>query len=443
MRRLCVLAALLFAACGKSSSPPPADPDPGEGVQGSLTVHSSLWENIPRPEVIQGVNILLGDGSRFRSPLGTDGVVHFEDPAIVGPQDVTLMVTFAGDDEVWLFSYLALDSREVWLPIPNGFGVLLEHSRQATIQGRITGSGGGEVFVDAVGKGLTGDNFAKMNADGTFSMNVTGTEPGVVHLVVTELSGDPESRLVRVGLKRDISVGGGQILSGVEIALDHAVDQTQSVNVNGWQDYVGELSASLEYSLDGVELFSTSAKGTPPLAVPAISRTAPFDQVQVRVSTGVGFSETLPAGTGVASVPSPEASALTATLLKPMQVLSPPLGKFSAPAVSPRQGFRLDWRLDPVATRATVRFSPYEASPDIVWTVMAPASITSFTPFVLPAELTSSTTLPSGVYSIEANSSYGAGAYMDDFAQPAAPGGATAPKESRLTALHGWVDLQQ
>ncbi|EPX56211.1 hypothetical protein D187_007553 [Cystobacter fuscus DSM 2262] len=437
--RLLPLLALLLVAChspetpvppgGSGNKPPPETPP-------TFTVHAP-GDVTTMPSPYKNVHVLLGDGGRFRERLDASGVVRFHDPAIVGPQDVSLvMVSSSG--AVQVRTYLALEGPEVRLP---GFAYLISGpswTKQGTLTGRVTGAVNPKALsVSVAGEGLYG--LTTLAEDGTFSIDIRGDAPGTVDLFAKETGGSGEM-VLRVGLERGIAVGSGATVGGLELALDHPVDQVLNVSVEGDGARGGEMTASLEYILGGHYLFSTSASGMLPLSVPAVARTAPFDTFTPMLSITSGDAAMFPDGALQTSLPA-VTSSVTATFLAPLRITSPAVGPREAPASASRSGLVMSWVPDRTAHLTEMGLEATTGASPLDWRVMAPTSITSFTPFALPADLVPVTTFPAGSYRVWANSIWSshASGYADfftgrDIRDP--------DEEVRTTRLLAYVELQ-
>ncbi|QRN94567.1 hypothetical protein JRI60_36385 [Archangium violaceum] len=389
-------------------------------------------------QLYSSVHVLLGDGSRFRERLDDSGVVRFHDPAIAGPQDVSVvMVQSTG--EVKVKTYLALDGTEVWLPSFVGFLSALPWTKQGTVTGRVTGATHvGNLSVTAVGKGLSG--VTTLAEDGSFSIDVRGDEPGQVDLFARETEG-PDGKVLRVGLARGIAVSSGTTVSGLELALDHPVDQSLNVTVEGSRYQGSSVSAELWYILGGQLLFRTNASGTIPLSVPAIARTAPFDTITPMLHVTSGDTTNLQGGAVQTNMPVSDTSSAEVSFLAPLSITSPAVGTLEAPGSASRSGLVLRWNPDSSAHLTEVELAALVGPGSLDWTVVAPASITSFTPFPLPAGIAPVTTFPAGSYRVWATTTWRAKAssYADFFT-----GSPTRDpyEETRTTRLLTYVELQ-
>ena len=408
MRRLLAVALLLLSACGKGDpSPSPTDggtqvPDAGPGtpsIRGSLTVHTDAQAG-----EFRSVNVLLGDGSRFRKPLsGTDA--RFDDVSLTGPQDVSVVMVMPTGD-VTVQTALGIDQPEVWISLKRRVETV---DKVATITGRVTGaSGTGFVDISAVGQGLSGSD--SPDTDGTYSLEVSGPTLGPVTLVATERSFSPDA-LLRVGLKRNVSVSEGQTVSGQDVALAHAPDRSVIVTATGQAPYGSELSASVEY-YDGANLlFNTRASGTSPLSVPAFTNNASFNNTGARLRVLAGDEQTDDAVASV-SLPLGGASSSTVSLLAPMTLSAPALGNDGTgdPIITPRAGVVFRWSIDSAAQLGTVSFFSEAGSsstePRLDWIVAAPPSITSFKPFTLPSDVSPLSTFVPGTFEVDVISTH-------------------------------------
>ncbi|GEL73425.1 hypothetical protein MVI01_52090 [Myxococcus virescens] len=419
MHRLLPLIVLFLVACGdKPGKPPPAEPGPSNApIRGSLTVHSRLWEDIGDPSQLVGIYVLLGDGSRFRQPLGQDGVARFVDPDIQGPQDVTLLAV--STEKTFADTYLALEQPEVWLQQYTKEDTGGE-TGQATLKGRITGrtSVVQEVFVASADQQGHG-NSTRAATDGSFEIDISGSGVMPVHLFAMEYVNSTR----RFGLKSNITLQAGQTLDDVEIALDRAEDQFQQVSVENFEPYGTEALVTMDFKLGTMYLFRSMVTGAPPLQLPSMSLTPPFDLLRMVTTVTVGSD-------GAAGVTSASATVLTeggsspvVTIPPPLQLTSIPLGTMETPAVARTKGFTLAWNVAPTAQVVHAYLNAQSRDHQLLWRLTAPSHVTSFTPFELPAELTPVTRLPPGLASLSmwAKNNGADRAYADLFNQYEAP----------------------
>ncbi|WP_224360330.1 hypothetical protein [Hyalangium versicolor] len=445
MRRLLSIALLLLVACGKNpegsggtpDKTPEGDSDSPVRIRGLLVVHVPVR---PPSDSLLGAYALLGDGSRFRQPLDENGDARFEDAAIVGPQDISIVfVRPPSDAQVEVYTLLGFNQPEAWLNHP--FGSSPQPTKQSTVSGKTTGmSGSGELWVHSVGD--MGSDHETIDEQGHFSLDVLGTASGQATLFAQERAVDGDRNLLRVGLMRGITVGGDQPVTGVEIALDHAVDQSLQVGVEGLQAYGENVSADLSHYEGMTELFRTDAFGPLPLQVKTVARTPPFDTTRVMLSVRLGGRE-LMGGEAVAEMPvASMASAASVKVLAPMLFDSPTVGPKKAPPAVARSGLVVRWSADPEAQMHRLGIGG-AAGQDrrITWTVWAPPSITFFTPFILPAEVAPVSTFPTGLHSIEidAFSRADVKAFEDFFSRDELHDGVVA---QRSTKLLRYVDFQ-
>ncbi|HEX8440651.1 hypothetical protein [Archangium sp.] len=440
--RLIPLLVLLFAAC----HPPKIDdprPDAGEGGAPDAGTSPSFTVHIPDDiratlRFYSNVHVLLGDGSRFREPVDSSGVARFHDPSITGPQDVSLvMVSSTGTVQV--NTYLAINRAEVWLPGSAALNSAISWKKQGTITGRVTGTTSPQsLSVVLIGKGFHG--FLTGAADGSFSIDVQGDERGRVDLFAreTELTG---AKVLRVGLKKDIAVAADTVVSGQDIALDHPLDQSLDVTEQGNKLQGAEARVSLRYILGGQLLFSSSHDGKLPLSVPAIALTGPFETFTPVLRVSAGDAANLPRGEVQTDMPVGRTSSAAVTLLSPVSIASPAVGTLEAPASASRSGLVLRWNHDASAHMVELELASKTGPGPLGWRVMAPAAVTSFTPFPLPADIAPVTTFPAGSYRVEATATWrgNASGYEDSFTgtllrDPYA--------ETRTTRLRAYVELQ-
>ncbi|KFA89892.1 hypothetical protein [Archangium violaceum] len=439
--RLIPLLVLLLVGCPSPTTVEPT-PDGGTGQEEptsppTFTVH--VPEHVTATfQLYRNIDVLLGDGSRFRKRLDSSGVVRFHDPAIEGPQDVSLvMVPTTG--QVQVKTYLALNGPEVRLP--NSLYLLgaLPFTKQGTITGKVTGaSNPNAVSVTAVGNGLRG--ITTLSEDGSFSIGIHGEAPGKVDLFAKETHAT-DGTVLRVGLERDIAVSAGITVSGQDVALDHPVDQLLDVTVAGSELPDSSLSASLRYILGGQVLFSTNASGTQPLSVPMVARTAPFDTFPPMLLVTSGEAVKFPGGQVQTEIPVSAGSSAQVTFLNPLSITSPAVGPLEASVSASRSGLVLRWNPDASAHLTEVEFAATSWPDSLAWTVVAPTSITSFTPFTLPADIAPVTTFSAGSYRVWATTTWQANAngYASFFTGSLSN---NPYVETRTTRLLAYVELQ-
>jgi hypothetical protein len=440
--RLIPLLVLLLTAC----HPPKIDDphtdagvggEPDSGTPPSLTVHipDDIRSTLP---LYRNVHVLLGDGSRFREPVDSSGVARFHDPAITGPQDVSLvMVSTTG--AVQVKTYLALDRSEVWLP-SSGFTIsAMPFKRQGTITGRVTGATDPQALsVVLLGNGLHG--IPTVAEDGSFSIDVRGDAPGRVDLFVrqAEFVG---GKIIRVGLRKDIAVSAGTVVSGQDVALDHPVDQSLDVTEESNRLQGTEARVVLRYIMRGQLLFARSNYGKLPLPVPALALTGPFETLTPMLHVSAGNVESLPHGEVQTERPVGRTASAAVKLLGPASIASPAVGTLEAPASASRSGLVLRWSHDASAHSVVTELAGNSEPGSLQWSVMAPASVTSFTPFPLPANIAPVTSFPAGTYRVETTATWrgNASGYADSFTGsfPSDP-----YVETRMTRLRAYVELQ-
>ncbi|GMU06515.1 hypothetical protein [Corallococcus caeni] len=413
MNRLFVLAVLLCVACRDENDLTPVGPD--RGGPAALVVHSDWWNFVNASDDVKDITVLLGDGSRFRQPLGRDGIARFDDPAITGPQDITVVI--AGKNQVVASTTLAVEGTEVWVPSSIGLVGAIPSSRQATLTGRVTNLRGSPVRLRVVGPGFHGT--ALTLVDGTFSIDVNGNAPGKVALVVNGRADGVET----FGLLSDIAVGAGRTVRNLVIPMDHPLDQRLPVEVTHLQPYDAVTEVHVNHLLGSELFFSSVGAGTLPMDVKTVARTPPFDTVDVRLSVAAGTRERIASGRVTASTRMLKEGLTTLALPTPMALTSPTPGTETAPGAGPRAGLTLRWSTDPAAHAVTVRLMSQQGEPGLSWYVTAPASVSGFTPFTLPAEVSAVRELGAGRYSVQWSSRFlGAGhGYQELFTQVPEP----------------------
>ncbi|MBN8233411.1 hypothetical protein JYK02_38425 [Corallococcus macrosporus] len=437
MHRLIALAVLLCVACGDKTEPPP-EPTPDAGTEvreATLIVHSDWWNLESTFGVVKGITVLLGDGSRFRQPLGRDGIARFEDPAITGPQDITVVI--AGENKVVASTTLAMEGKEVWIRAGVGLLTSVPSSLQATLTGRVTNLRGSPAELRVVGEGFH-NLTTYTTVDGTFRLDVLGANPGKVALFVLGSTGGVRT----YGLLRDIAVGGARTVSDLVIPMDRVMDQRLPVEVTNVQPYEAVKSVVAFHRLGSTHLWSAVGTATPPFEVPTLARTPPFDTVELVLSVSAGAYERVSSGFVAATTPMVDGGLTTLALPAPMSLTSPTPGTFAAPGSAPRSGLTLGWSTDPAAHVVTVRLTPLplEGEPRLHWYLTAPATVSGFAPFTLPAEVSELRELSAGHYRLEWSSHFlGTGHGYPEFLAPAPP--PTGP-DAWFTSTYGSVILQ-
>ncbi|MET0405446.1 MAG: hypothetical protein ABW123_23720 [Cystobacter sp.] len=439
-KRLTSLLPLLFVACHPSAGTP-SRPDGGTGPTPPATFIVHMPEGFASSlPMYKSAHVLLGDGGKYRVRLDEQGMARFHAPELVGPRDVSL-VTVHTSGRVQVQSFLALEGAEVWLP-REGFPMVgFDFTQQATLTGKVTGADDSNaVSVLTSGKGFSG--FTTQDAQGGFRIDVRGPSPGTVDVFARE-SDRARTKIVRVGMKRGIAVGGGALVSGLEVALDHPVDQSLEVTEEGAVSQGREVAATLRYTLNGQVLFTTEAAGALPLGLPAIAQTPPCDTRVPMLQLSSGELERLPGGLVQTERPVTSPSSAGVKFLTPVRITSPAMGTQDAPASQSREGLVLRWSPDASAHLTEVRLASGTDGDSFSWSVRAPASVTGFTPFTLPADITSVRGFRAGAASVWAYSLWQAdmGGYEDFFTgtgTPFFPSGV----EVRTTRLSFPVELR-
>ncbi|CAM4510115.1 MULTISPECIES: hypothetical protein [Myxococcus] len=221
--------------------------------------------------------------------------------------------------------------------------------------------------------------------DGSFEIDVSGSVAAPVHLLAMEQAHPTR----RFGIKKDITFTSGQTLDGVEIVLDHAEDQPQRVNVKNLKAYGAKAYVTMDFYFGSGFLFRNEAIDTPPLQIPAMPLTPPFDLIQLHTMVLVGSEGEFGLTSASATVHTEGGSTPEVTMPPPLQLTSVPLGTMEVPAVAPLEGFSLSWNVDPAAQVVRGHLRHKGRDPSLHWSVTAPSSITSFTPFELPVDLSS------------------------------------------------------
>ena len=441
MRRPLLLIALLFIACSApTEETPPGNGDgtgdntPPSAIQGSLTVHTRL--RLDPDFGRRSVHVLLGDGSRFKGAIDANGDVRFTDPAITGPQTVTVVSVFNSGD-VAVQTFLGIEKPEVWTQgrAASG-GVPLRP--QGTLQGRVTGGGGTAMYVVASGGGLYGST--QVAADGTYSLELMGLEAGVVDLVAYEPEPTPGSA-IRVGIKRGVSTTAGQTQAGQDLVLSQAVDPPSRITVSGLAPYGGTVSGTLHHTLGSSRLFDTYASGTSPLAIPGLPRTAPFDALSASLTLTVGRDTSLPNGETRLEKGLGAATSDAVTLLGPVNITAPSVGTSSNPVAVSRANLRLAWKVDPATQVGGVSVAAMDGQSGFSWNVQGPATLTAFSFFPLPADVAPVSAFPAGRLRLDAFALSRAnfGGYLDHLAETLL---IDHEAEYRVSEVRGFVRLE-
>jgi hypothetical protein len=230
---------------------------------------------------------------------------------------------------------------------------------------------------------------------------------------------------VEVGLLPGLVIDGGT-LSGQSLALDHPVNQSFTLSFAGLDAYdpnAGkDIQASLTYSYQGASLFTTSASGAPPLSIPAIAATAPFDQTDIQVQSDIGQSADMPFGRIEVSQSVAASSAATVDLVRPPVLVEPLITPQGVnPYEIPVSDLRLRWKTDGRAQVAAIQLA--EANPDgfsMSWFVIAPADVGGFDFFDLPQDASPIPRFTPGSLAVSIASAYVTGLedYSDLFFRP-------------------------
>jgi hypothetical protein len=387
--------------------------DGPEPPHGSVTVHAKKSTD---PELTQFV--IIGDGTKIPPKPIPDGRVTFEDPTLVGAQDVTLVRRYASTSypRVEVTTLLGVLSNDVW------FGADADGPVHGKVSGRVVNLSTSDGYIYGLQPfdsefDLVSQSIAK---DGQFTAEFAGPNNGPTRLLVWNNYHRPEYNVLSpAGLSAPLTLLPGQTVDAGSIALDVVFDAKLQASVRGFEPY------------GTVQIFAESEffDGTPPLA-PAISGFATFaveagkPQVLVtldsfRPDSGLaGWSRYLTVSTMyfqssaygsvrslVTGVPTLDLPWPPPTFVQPPR---PPDG--GTPPVVARDDFMVEYSGVSAAAQL-VSVSIYGSSPDprargFRWNMVGAKGADgkgTFKPFMLPETIVP-VSLPAGDYSIQLES---------------------------------------
>jgi hypothetical protein len=446
-------AVLLLCACPFGTGGNGGGSDAGSGgIDGKLTVHvGGLLESATPPPPDGGAVpdggtgrwVMLGEGTRWKTQLVAGDTVVFQDPAIKGPQTVTLAgQTISGStraitvvdvnrDDVWLDNG-ATDSGGGGGPTP-----------YCTWTGNVSGfAAGAIVTVRAVGDQVSAKATAQANGDYTLSIFQSGPFTGTVDILAVQEPVQPDDPPVKLALRRGVALPAqGQTVTGLDLPLDHAFDGAFTVNVAGdVSGYTVAPGATLAWYDGKRSLFSSQsdARGNP-VTLRSLGTGGDFDDLQRRLTVVAGTSDDL--GKGAARVRAWLSSGVNAQEVKflgPAAISSPAVGPQSAPGAGALANLEVTWTADASALAVTGELQS-RGTPGWRWQWAAPAGRGRFKPFALPAEVSTVSSAPAALYRIDvASYQYGAASSYSDLFAPTPP---IDTGISRDTDIRGYANL--
>lgn len=448
-----LLAVLALCACPFGTGGNGGGSDGGAGaINGKLTVHvGGLLESSspPPPDggaVIDGGTgrwVMLGDGTRWKTQVVAGDTVVFQDPAIHGPQTITLAgQSLSGSTRA--LTVVDVNRDDVWLD--NGAtsaGGGGGPTPYCTWTGNVSGfAAGSQVTVRALGDQVTASATAQANGDYSLSVFQSGPFTGTVDILAVQEPAQPNQPPVKLALRRGVAIPAqGQTVTGMDLPLDHAFDGTFTVNVTGdVSGYAGAPGATLAWYDGKRSLFSSQsgARGNP-VTLPALGTGGDFDDLRRRLTVFAGSNDDLAKGsTRVRAWLSGGSNAQEVTFLGPAAITGPPVGPQSAPGSGALSNLEVTWTADASALAVTGELQS-RGGPGWRWQWASPAGRGRFKPFALPAEVSAVASAPAALYRIDvASYQFGAASSYSDLFAPTPP---IDTGISRDTDVRGYANL--
>jgi hypothetical protein len=366
-----------------SDAAPDATDSGGPGIHGTITVHA--------PDVGR---VLLGDGSRFAEDVDANGVVTFTDPAIVGPQNVTLVLT-PRERSMIIYTLVKVDVADVWVsassvvPGPVAPRAVLKSNLTYPSDPAIT-----RIDLTAIG-----------DDDARGELNVPGAGPISVSVDAKSTAASCDlfgrgytagtTRLLRAGAARNIALPAAVPVdvTAPDLVLDHPFDQPIAITTTNGAAYGPDVAATISYFRKSDQVMKSDETFTGAAGkIQSIAMTAPFDTLGRVVRARVGDTTFALVDTPLA----PNETTVTAAFAQPATVTSPPTadnGDGGAPATAFAPGSSLAvGGVDPAAQVTEVSMVTSRPASDagtefsFYWFVSLPKGETSFTFPELPAE---------------------------------------------------------
>ncbi|MGC4115390.1 MAG: hypothetical protein QM765_12460 [Myxococcales bacterium] len=350
--------------------------------------------------------VMLGDGTRFAQQVGPDGVVQFTDPALQGPQDVT--VVRIGLQTSWSPDG-GLESKELE-QLETHLGVAqpevdfrpaapYQPSDPLPVVGRVEGTispcGDGRVNIHVAGEGIA-PYTQWLGECGKYSFEVRGTKPGPLTVVANNTCFDydicwPPLVTPRVGIVTGITFSESGIAQA-DIEMDNTYQDSVDLQVQNLPPASSDLRAGILYVTAGRRVFDVFGSPDSPLHVTVPTKGGPFDSLERWAWVAFHDSD------NYVSTYAPLADPPVVRIPVAPEIREP-AGATTEPWPQVERGaLRIQWQCSSAGT-AQIGFS-HEDWFD--WSVEGPCPDGSFSPFDLPGIVPAKyRPLPAGSYGVQ------------------------------------------
>jgi len=281
---------------------------------------------------------------------------------------------------------------------------------------------------------------------GAYSMSLLGYELTDTVDVVAYQRGD-DNTAVAAGAVRGVDISGEEPITGVDLAIDHAFDQTVAVSVSGDEPYGGAYKAQMIYTLSDRIHFFTEDEDLPiQVATPVMDEPMQALERYVWVPLGLGDGYDFgPLETArMYQRLTAEQTSIDITALAPFQLEQPAFGLAEDPTVVAEGSLEeITWTADTTANQvelmvqATGDPGAYE---EFCWEIFAPAALGRAAVPVLPSEVFDGTFLAARKYALYMTQSELIG--IDDANDLWSTPGGRYPREYRVTRRLSFFDVE-
>jgi hypothetical protein len=379
------------------------------------------------------LSAFLGDGSLDSKPVDARGDVTFSRESLRGPQDVTLLGLLPegvgspqGTSDVWSWTVLDFDAPEMF------YGTYVPTALQGKVTGKILGTGDFSDFTVGVGGSAHVSGRSRVNANGTFEVEVRGNSASGFDLFVSREARNQAPHAF--GWLHNVAVGQDVAVPFSEPSTPFTIAPTGTLNFDRFLS-VGRVDyfSGQERMTSFADTFREASLG---LNVPSAML---MMGAQRRVSAFFG-DVYASLGTSETSEDAPLSTNFKAVdLMMPTTITSPAVSnKATGSNTTGFSGLTIRWQAPREAQVTRVELQTTAGRPSYTWMCDVPAQLGSVTPFQASAAVFPAP--PKGRRWRVLVQSYQWSDYADltdRFAVPIVP----MSRRERRTGAAGWVTL--